>query len=152
MQDLNPDSNFEVKEAILIDLLASGFFYLMFFSAISYAWRDKMVFITLIPALLFTTRIFIKTVPVKINKEGIWLGRDFVCNWNDFIAARTYMADLEAGGWSDQEFLEVEYFKGTEGDAYKRTMKLESTLNKSAEEIMYAIEYFHEAYKKTIGV
>ncbi|MBS1732017.1 MAG: hypothetical protein JST02_01855 [Bacteroidetes bacterium] len=151
MQELTPDSSFEVKEAIFIDVLAAGFFYLMFFSAISYAWRDKMIFITLIPALLFTARIFIKSVPVKVNKDGIWLARDFVCNWHDFIAARTYMADLEAGGWNDREFLEVEYFKGTEGDAYKRTMKLESTLNRSAEEIIYAIEYFHGEYKKDAG-
>jgi len=153
MATLKPDTEFIVKESTLVDLVIAAVFYCMFFSAVFYSSGDKIIdrviLFSLLPGIGFTVRAFIKTVVIRVNKKGIWFGGQPVTDWQNFISSKVNQLEMRAGGWEDRNELAVEYFKGTEGDVYKKTIALLSTQNKSGEDIIAAIEYFNELYKKT---
>jgi len=156
MEELTPSTSFTVKDSIVIDLLVAGFFYLMFGTAVSYNYGkkgfDSLVLLSLFPAISFTIRAFIRTAAITINRKGIWFSRQLVCTWPDFIAARIDQLEMRSGRWEDRNALAIEYYKGTEGDVYKKTIMLGNTQNKSGEEIITAIEYFYELYKKNAAI
>jgi len=153
MQELNPDTEFTVTEATLVDLLIALVFICMFVSAVLYGSGnralDRVMYLSLFPGIGFAIRAFIKKAAILVNKKGIWFAGQPVTDWNNFIAAKINQLEMRSGGWEDRNELAVEYYKGTEGDVYKKTIALLSTQNKSGEEIIAAIEYFYELYKTT---
>ena len=139
-----------------MDLLIASFFGFMFYSTLNYNFGmkafNRIMLLSLVPAVLFTVRAFSKSAAISINRKGIWFSRILVCIWENFISAKAEQQELAVGGWSDQVFLSIRYFKGTEGDIYKKSIQLGSTQDKSEEEIIAAIEYFYELYKKGLPV
>ncbi|MEP7164259.1 MAG: hypothetical protein ABI741_06175 [Ferruginibacter sp.] len=151
MEELDPGSEFIVKESTVVDLIIAFVFYCMFGSAVFYSSGDKImdrvIMTSLVPAIAFTFRAFVKTVAIRVNNKGIWFGGQPVTDWGNFISAKVNQLEMRSGGWEDRNELAVEYFKGTEGDVYKKTIPLLSTQNRSGEEIIAAIEYFYELHK-----
>lgn len=152
MEALTEESEFTVKESTLIDLLVAAVFFCMVASSVTYNSGskvfDRLMLFGLVPGIIFTIKAFVKTTAITVNKKGIWFANQPVTDWQNFISAKVNQLEMLTGRWEDRNELAVEYFKGTEGDVYKKSIMLVSTQNKSEEEIIAAITFFYELYKK----
>ena len=80
-EPLTKDSDFVVKESVAMDLVIAGIFYLMGISALIYDVNVpysqtgayyKSIYITFIPAILFTRKAIQNKTSYTINKKGIY--------------------------------------------------------------------------------
>ncbi len=152
---LSKDSNFEVKESVVLDLIIAAIGFAMAGSALLYdsnaygsALFGKSLLIGLIPGVIFAVKAIKNNATLSINKEGIYLHNNFITDWTFFKTAYVQQMPLAAGGYTDNIVLIIEYYKVGESGFFKRKISLTSTQNKSEEEIIAAITYFYKISKK----
>ena len=153
---LNKDSNFIVKDSVVLDMLIAVFYFAIVISAIVYDFHGasfgKALLFGLLPGLLFIFKAVNNNPAITINKDGIYYFKDLVTGWPDFYKATVIQLPLNATrydpGISERIILRLEYSKNQTDDLYKQELPLTNTQNKSEEEIIAAIEFFHELYKK----
>jgi hypothetical protein len=155
--ELTKDADFKVGEAVFLDLGIGFFFFFLFFYAIlndhvdSYSISQKNVFskslyITLIPAVIFTLKGFLNRISIRINKSGIYYYSKLVTNWNNFISAEIVQEEI-VGSTQDNFVLLIEYSKDDEKGYFQRKIALTNTQNKSEEEVLAAISFFFDNSK-----
>ena len=158
MKPENGKECFEVKEFVPLNLIAAGIFYCLFLYGLyntnlpdaSYnPVFDHMLLITIIPALGYTYKAFHKTCYLKINADGIFVGKLHLTTWNHFIAAE-YREKPVTGSIQDNFILIITYYRENLG-TYVKEVPLTNTQDKSEEEIINAVNYFYTQWKnKTI--
>lgn len=80
---------------------------------------------------------------MEVNLYGFYyLGKE-VTNWQNFISAK-FTEEEKAFRVSDNFVLLLEYFKQDEPRSFITKIKLGNTQNKSEEEIIEAIEFYHQ--------
>lgn len=150
---LSNDSNFVVKESRTVNLVF-GILLLILSAIILYHiafdyHRDqmmrykKMLSLSLVPALFFMLRAYMRRELFLINKSGIYRCNALVTNWNNFIKANITQEAI-TGSYQDNFVLIIEFYKKNEEGYFVRKMKLPNTMDKSEEEILEAIRYFSQ--------
>jgi hypothetical protein len=146
-EQLTADSNFDVKESVLLDLFIAAVFYCMVITACVYNSNsgafDKAFLFGLIPAIIYTVKAFVNNAALTINKNGVYLHKTFVTDWQHYKNAYVTQLPLKAGGYSDRFVLTIEYYKDSQDGFFERNLALTDTQNKSDEEIIAAIRFFH---------
>lgn len=102
---------------------------------------EKMLGLTLIPAVIFTIRGNVNKTLFRINKTGIYRYNELLTLWSRFIQARITQEAI-TGSFTDNFILLVEFCKEQQPGTFVRKMKLPNTMDKSEEEIIEAIRYF----------
>jgi hypothetical protein len=151
---IDEDGSFTVKEfSALSGIIAALFYALFIYAVINTAQMktqssafDKMLLMVLIPAIGFTYKARNKTVYIRINKEGIYIGNFFLTSWKHFISAE-YTQKKVVASFQDNFILIVHYYREGDGQ-YVKEVPLTNTQNKAEEEVIAAIQYFYDLYKK----
>lgn len=137
------DTSLIVKESVLMDFLLSFLLLVMFFAALVTAYFcenfpvknfQTIVFLTLIPSLLFFGKGIKKKAIVEINATGIFYRGNFITSWDNFV--NSYITQDE------NPVLMVEYYVPEKGMNYISNLIMSDTQNKSDEQICAAIESF----------
>lgn len=157
---LNNDGEFLVgEERVLNYILAALCFALFLYGVIDAVNRNfrkidyqSFVFaLALIPAYLFFRKAHSNRVYIRINKNGIYQDGRSVTSWANFIKA--YIDQKEKKTFfsiQDNFILVVEYKK--EGKGFRHKIPLTNTQNKSEEEVLAAVKFFWNEYRKEAGI
>lgn len=102
------------------------------------------------PALMYMAKARSRRVYIRINKTGIYQDEQPVTEWKNFLSA--YIDQYEVvGGIQDNFILVVEYMKDGSEAGFRRKIPLSNTQNKTEEQVLEAVNFFREAYKKENG-
>ncbi len=141
---------FIVKDSKGVCIVAGTVFLAMFVSAVWYVNFNKttpsadvkIAYLTIIPAIIFYGKAFRNKPVLEINELGIFLYKDMLTDWNNFISA-CYTQEEKILSISDNFVLLIEYDRPDMPTTYISKIQLPSTLNKSEEDIIEAIEKYH---------
>jgi hypothetical protein len=155
---LNKDSQFIVgEEKILNYILAILCFGLFVYGVVDAIKRhfinidyQSFVFaLALAPAYLFFRKARSKKVYIRINKTGIYQGRQLVADWSNLINA--FIDQKEKKNFfniQDNFMLILEYRKkDVAKQVFRSKIPLTNTQNKSEEEVLEAVMYFWKIYR-----
>ena len=151
------DNSFIVKDSIGVCIFAGVIFSIMFISAFSYMNFNntsvrtdiRIVYLTIIPAIIFFVKAYRSKPILEINKFGIYFCGELLTNWTNFISAK-YIQEPKTLSISDNFVLLIEYDKPEMPTTYFCKINLPATLNKSEEEIISAIEKYHKHLGETV--
>ena len=159
---LNKDSDFVVgEEKVLNYILATLCFALFVYGLIDAARRhfiniDYQSFffaLALIPAFLFFKKARSNRVYIRINKNGIYQDEKLVTGWANFLKA--HITQKEKTGIiniQDNFLLVIEYKKTGFQQGFRHRIPLTNTQNKSEEEVLEAVIFFWNEYRKGAGM
>jgi len=146
----NPDKSFTVRESIGANIALGVVFLALFISTFftvdfkhfSISSAANLPFLAIIPAVLFFIKAKRHKLIIEVNRDGFYyLGKE-VTNWKYFISAK-YIEEEKAFRVSDNFVLLIEYFKPDEPRSFITKIKLGNTQNKSEEDIIEAIGFYH---------
>lgn len=162
-QNLTRDSEFTVGEEKLLNYILALLCFALFMYGLIDAVRRNFVHVdyqsfffalALWPAILFFKKAKSNRVFIRINKTGIYHDGQKVTDWNDFLKA--YLAQQEKKNViniQDRFQLVVEFRKkGDPKQGLRKKIPLGNTQNKSEEEVLQAVTFFHKQYKKDNGL
>ncbi len=156
---LSKDSEFVVgEEKVLNYILAFLCFALFGYGVIDAVRRhftnidyQSFVFaLALAPAYLFFRKARSSRVYMRVNKKGIYKEGQLVTSWSNLI--KVYIAQEEKKAFfsiQDNFILVVEYKK--DGQGFRKKIQLTNTQNKSEEEVLEAVNFFWDQYKRNPG-
>jgi len=156
---LSKDSEFVVGEEKLLNyILASLCFALFGYGVVDAARRhfvnidyQSFVFaLALGPAYLFFRKARSNRVFVRVNHKGIFREGQLVTGWSNLLKA--YIAQEEKKTFfniQDNFILVLEYKK--DGQGFRKKIPLTNTQNKSEEEVLEAVNFFWNEYKRNPG-
>ena len=93
-EGLSIEDNFDVKESAWLNWMFSGIFFLLFTLAFFISEPinskdrgiyNKLLFMSIIPAVLFGKKARSKNVAIRINKQGIYHYNEFITNWDNYL-------------------------------------------------------------------
>lgn len=152
---LNPDSEFIVKEEVVLVYILTGLFVLIFIYGILdltviHGVKDNSSAFTflfaIIPAIYFFKKGYQNPVALCVNRKGIYAGNQLVTEWENLINAYVTQKDKTWRSIQDNFLLVVEFYGEKEGEGRRRKIPLTNTQNKSEEEVMDAVRYFSELH------
>jgi len=155
-QELTIDSVFEVGEMKWLDLSIGLFFSILFIFTLNIDSNQiqshfKVFFraasIPFYLAVFFIVKAFLKKPSIQIDKTGFYHGSVLVTNWDNFISAELTQKEI-TGSITDNFIIIMDYYKTGEDGYFQREIALTNTQNKSEEEVLGAIKFFSENYKK----
>ena len=159
---LSKDSEFVVREEKVLNfILASLCLALFLYGLIDAARRhftkidyQSFVFaLALLPAFLFFKKARSSRVYIRINKNGIYQDEKLITHWPGLMKA--YIAQKEKKGFfniQDNFLLVVEYKKDAANQGFRHKIPLTNTQNKSEEEVLDAVKFFWNVYRKDAGI
>lgn len=148
-------ADFVIKESVGVNIFAAAVFYVLFFYTLfsttvsqpgEVTLVDKMLFLTLIPALLYTAKAFKSQPYLTVNKNGIFIGRLHLTIWSNFISAEVVERQVP-GRITDNFILIIEYYRDGLGH-YVKELPMTNTQNKSEEEILEAIQQHYNQFRE----
>jgi hypothetical protein len=146
----NPKQDFVVKESKGMNFLISFFFLgLAFFSASMYWWLCGFF---LIPGVLLFVRGLKNQTVMIVNRTGFYYYGNLITNWTNFIAVEFIdevpVPNQYSSGVSDQFSMLIKFYKDDQPGLYfTQQFPFTNTQNKSEEEIIAAIKFYHQYYK-----
>ncbi len=148
MEKLTPESDFLVRENIVLHLILGILFSIMFIISltdkIGYDYEQfyfKAMYLSLLPAIFFLRKAIIKRKTIiQINKTGLFYFGELITNWSDFIDA-VVTQDEKIITFQDNFVLFVRY-RNEEGRIFRSRIPLTNTQDKAEEEIIAAIRFF----------
>lgn len=153
------DGSFAVKEFKGLNIVGAFVFYAMFLYGLCNTKLsiqeqepiyDKMLLLALVPALVFTKKVFSKHIYIRINTNGIYINNFFLTDWKNFRSAEYTQAKV-VGSFQDNFVLVVNYFKPEDG-YYMKEIALTNTQDKAEEEIIAAIDHFYNCYQASLNI
>ena len=158
---LSKDSEFIVgEEKVLNYILASLCFALFLYGVIDAARRhfinidyQSFVFgLVLIPAYLFFRKARSSRVYIRVNRTGIYQDEKLVTGWSNLLKAYIDQETKKAFfNIQDNFILVVEYRKEGFTQGFRHKITLTNTQNKSEEEVLAAVNFFWNEYKRNPG-
>ncbi len=159
---LNKESQFIVgEEKILNYILAILCFALFVYGVVDAIMRhfinidyQSFVFaLALAPAYLFFRKARSEKVYIRINKTGIYQGRQLVTDWSNLIKAFIDQKEKKIFfNIQDNFMLILEYRKkDVAKQIFRSKIPLTNTQNKSEEEVLEAVMFFWKEYRYTAG-
>lgn len=158
-QKLTRDSEFTVGEEKLLNYILALLCFALFMYGLIDAVRKNFVHVdyqsfffalALWPAILFFKKAGSKRVYIRINKNGIYQDGEMITGWADFLKA--YLAQQEKKSMfniQDRFQLIVEHRKkGDPRQGLRKKIPLGNTQNRSEEEVLQAVNFFYQQYKK----
>ncbi|MEO6611390.1 MAG: hypothetical protein ABIT05_04630 [Chitinophagaceae bacterium] len=154
---LTRDSEFIVGEdKILVYILATFFFGLFVYGATDAILRhlsnlrylDGLFTLSLLPAIFFFVKGRNKKIYIRINKNGIYQDEQLVTGWPYFLNAYISQKEVKYISIQDNFVLVVEYLKQAQDKGFRRKIPLTNTQNKSEEDVLEAVKFFWNEYKK----
>jgi hypothetical protein len=156
LNQLTESSKFTVKESALTNWIIGGFLgVLVVFSVLrnphgtTYEMKiyyNSILFL-LVPAILYLARGFLHKTIFIIDASGIYQYGKLVTDWENFVSANITQKEI-TGSIRDNFILVIDYYNTEEQSYHERTIPLTDTQTKSEEEIIAAINFFYELYKK----
>ena len=155
-EQLTEDADFQVKEYLTLDITFAIILYVVALSGIAGESQNNIHHpaisvvscLAILPAVAFTIKAILNRTSITVNKTGIYHYKIFLTNWNNFINAWVEEQHSKSGYY--YFVLIVAFYKDGEEGSFERIMKLDSTQNKSEEEIIAAIKFFDDAAKKGV--
>jgi hypothetical protein len=149
-EQFNPEEDFIVKESTGMNILISFFFLLIaFFSASMYWWLCGFF---LIPGVLLLIKAYKNDIIMIVNKNGFYYYGNLITNWSNFIDVEFIdevpLPDQNSSGVSDKFSMLIKFYKdGQPGLYFTQQFPFTNTQDKSEEEIIAAIKFYHQYYK-----
>lgn len=153
---LQPDTEFIVKEEVVLVYILTGLFVLIFI----YGILDLTVFhgvkdntsafsflFAIIPAIYFFRKGYQNPIALRISRVGIYEGNQLVTDWDNLIRVYVTQKEWTWRSLQDNFLLVVEFYGEQVGEGRRRKIPLTNTQNKSEEEVMYAIRFFKEFHE-----
>lgn len=149
---LHPDSEFVVKEEIVLVFILTGLSILIFIYGILdltviTGLKDNASAFTflaaIVPAIYFFRKGFRNPVSLRINRKGIYEGNRLITGWESLVKAT--ITQKTEGKWKsvqDNFQLVIDFYVGGGVKPFRHVIPLTNTQNKSEEEVMAAIRYF----------
>jgi hypothetical protein len=154
MKKLDPNKPFLVKESMGVNIFLGLVFLAMFISSFfnndpdAKGFEFKILYIAIIPAVLFIRKGLINRVCMVINKKGIYHSGELITTWDDFIDARIDQDEVIMT-IQDNFVLFVRY-RQPGNKIFRSKIPLRNTQNKAEEEIIEAIRFFSTLHKRRI--
>ena len=152
MKKPDPDKPFLVKDSMGVNIFLGLVFLAMFVSSFfntdpdAKGFQFNILYIAIIPAILFIRKGLINRVCIVINKKGIYHFGELITTWEDFIDARIDQDEVVLT-IQDNFVLFVRY-RQPGNKIFRSKIPLRNTQNKSEEEIIAAIRFFSGLYKR----
>jgi hypothetical protein len=149
-EQFNPDEDFIVKESTGMNILISFFFFLFaFFSASLYWWLCGFF---LIPGVLLFIRGLKNQTVMIVSKSGFYYYDSLITDWTNFIDVEFIdevpLPGPNSSGVSDKFSMLMKFYRDDQPDLYfTQQFRFTNTQNKSEEEIIAAIRFYHRYYK-----
>jgi hypothetical protein len=156
---LTKDSEFIVGEEKLLNYIMAFLFLALFMYGFIDAMARKFINIpylnfiytlALAPALIFFRKGLSKRIFIRINKTGIYQDEKLLTNWAQFIKA-FLTQDQKLISIKDNFVLVVEYRKEGHMEGFRRKIPLTNTQNRSEEEVLEAVRFFWNEYKRELS-
>jgi hypothetical protein len=153
---LSKDSEFVVGEEKVLNYILAFLCFALFGYGIVDAVRrhftnidyQSFVFaLALAPAYLFFRKARSNRVYIRVNKKGIFKEGQLVTGWSNLL--KVYLAQEEKKTFfniQDNFRLVVEYKK--DGQGIRKKIPLTNTQNRSEEEVLEAVNFFWNQYKR----
>ncbi len=157
---LAESSTFTVRESALTNFIIGGFLLILavlsFFADPHEAFYGMKIYyrsilIMLIPAILFLVHGFVHKIIFTIDANGIYQYGVLITHWKNFVSANITQKEI-TGSIQDNFILVIDYYNAEEQCYHERTITLTDTQTKSEEEIIDAINFFYDLYKKTQSI
>lgn len=159
---LTNDSEFVVGEEKSINYVMAVFFIALFLYGVIDAARHQFknidyqsyIFaLTIAPAVYCFRRAQSKRAYIRINKTGIYKEEQLVTGWSSLL--KFYLAQEKKKSFyniQDNFILVVEYSGTDPQKGIRKKIPLTNTQNKSEEDVLAAVDFFWQQYKKTTGM
>lgn len=151
----DPVTDFVVKESTGMNLLIGVFFLLFAFLSISMSWW--MCFLFALPGIGAVLQGLRHNTVMIVNKNGFYYYGEFVTNWTDFIGVEFQdevpIPSGYSAGITDRFSMRLKYHKdGERGRYHIKTIRFTDTQDKSEEEIIAAIKFYHRQHGGQYGM
>jgi hypothetical protein len=153
---LSRDSDFIVGEDKVLDYIFTFFFLALFFYGLidaiikkftNFGYLSFLYVLALAPAIILFARARNKRIYIRINKTGIYQDEKLVTTWanllNVYIDQKEVVLSIQ-----DNFILVVEYQNDDSDKGFRRKIPLNNTQNKSEEDVMEAVKFFWNEYRK----
>ena len=150
----NIEQDFVVKESQGVNTII-GIFILCLVVGLLSTIGIRWTILIPIASVAITAIAYIKngvTNPtvILINKNGFYYYGQFITNWNNFIDIKFIddmpRAEIYTKGIQDRFGMMIRYYKDGEDGYYGRKISFTDTQDKSEEEIIAAIKFYHSHY------
>ncbi len=149
-QKFDPDGSFTVRESRATNYALAIIFLVIFissvytadFSAFSAGSPSTVGLIAIVPAVLFFIKAGKHKLIMEVNASGFFYQGKLITDWQNFISVK-FTEEEKAFRISDNFFLLIEYFKPGEPTSFVTKIGLGNTQDKSEEEIIEAVEFYH---------
>lgn len=147
----NIEQDFVVNESKGLNMIV-GFFGLLlvagFLSTIGIGWRALVLIIPgSMAALVFIRNGATTTTVMIINKTGFYYYGELITNWDNFIDVEFVddvpIPDANTSAVQDRFYMMVRYGKDGKAGYFGRKIPFTDTQDKSEEEIIAAIKFYH---------
>ena len=152
MKKLDPNKPFLVKDSMGVNIFLGLVFLAMFISSFfnndpdEKGFQFKILYIAIIPAILFIRKGLANRVCMVINKRGIYYFGELITTWENFIDARIDQDEVLLT-IQDNFVLFVRY-RQPGNKVFRSKIPLRNTHNKAEEEIIEAIRFFNGLAKR----
>ncbi len=153
---LTKDTEFVVgEEKVLVYVMALLFFALFVYAVIdaflkeftNLTYISYLFALALLPALYFFKKGKSNVIQIRINKTGIYQKEKLITGWanflNAFITQKEKVISIQ-----DNFLLVIEFTKEGNDKGFRRKIPLTNTQNKSEEEVLEAVKFFWQVYKR----
>lgn len=108
--------------------------------------------LALIPAIVFFQKGRSNKIYIRVNKTGIYQDEKLVTAWASFLGAKISQKEKpKFYDVRDNFILVVEYRGQDRTKGFRRKIPLTNTQNKSEEEVLEAVKFFWNEYRKETG-
>ena len=149
-EQFNPEIDFVVKESKGMNILISVCFLAFGFFSASMSWW--LCGFLLVPGVLFLIKGLRNDTIMIVNKSGFYYYGNLVTTWANFIDVEFIdevpLPDQNSSGVSDKFSMLMKFYKDDQPGLYfTQQFPFTNTQNKSEEEIIAAIRFYHRYYK-----
>ena len=153
--NFDSDGNFVVKESASLNYLTAALSFLTFIGVLitrnfeigqPFSEFYLIYIFILVPGIISLVKYSRKKDIIKVNKTGVFYYGVAVTDWNNFrnacIAEEFTTVTQNSAGISDKFSVMITFFNPVNDCDYLYKMDLSNTQDKSAEQIISAIQYF----------
>ena len=158
---LSKDSEFVVGEDKVLNYILAALFFALFLYGLFDAarrhfkhidYQSYFFVLALLPAIYCFRRGQSKKLYIRVNKKGIYKEGQLITGWSNLHKA--YIAQAEKKSFfsiQDNFILVVEYRKEGFTQGFRSNIPLTNTQNKSEEDVLEAVNFFWNEYRKNSG-
>lgn len=149
----NAETDFVVKESKTMHLVIG--ILLLIFSVIFFQGSILLGTAAALAGIASLVRSAKNQTVIVVNNTGFFHYGDLVTSWKNFVSVdfvdEVPVFSSKSAGLSDKFSLVLKYYKDDRPECFACTIPLTNTQDKSEEEIMAAIRFYHLNFKKRTG-